>query len=159
MGFPHCDITTSHHLGARTTLHAVPLENSLQWFIRGHDMNNMNLKTALCLQWILSVITDCLIHLDPFTNVFNIPRYIIYWQLTPLNCTLERLLETFSPYIRRWMCWDLKQMSRKLQSSENDSYCIADPKQVLHEKQQTAMSSTESGSIQTLTSALLNWIS
>lgn len=64
------------------------------------------------------------------------------------------MLETFSPYTWREMCWDLKQMSRKLQSSENDSYCIADPKQIVHEKQQTAMSSTESGSIQTLTSAV-----
>lgn len=57
------------------------------------------------------------------------------------------------------MCWDLKQMSRKLQSNENYSYCIADPKQLLHGKQQTATSSIGTGSIQTLNSVLLNQIS
>jgi len=45
-------------------------------------------------------------------------------------------------------------MSRKLLSSENDSYCIADPKQVVHEKQQTAMSRRETGRRET--SGLLN---
>lgn len=39
-------------------------------------MNNMNLKTALCLWWTLSVKNDYLIYLDPFTKFFNIPRYI-----------------------------------------------------------------------------------
>lgn len=39
-------------------------------------MNNVNLKTALCFQWILSVKTDYLIHFDPFTNFLNISRYI-----------------------------------------------------------------------------------
>lgn len=78
----------------------------------------------------------------------------MHYSLT-INTSKKNIRNIFHIYVWR-IVLGFKNKCQENCSQVKTTYCIADPKQQLHEKQQTATSSTETGSIQTLTSVLLN---